>query len=230
VQYPDSQVVSAGIIDNLHACRYRKLLIKFVKNTKMRFADLDMEKVHTYADYYKWKFEEPVELLHGRVFKVGPAPGSMHQRVSSKLHIAIGNYLANHKCEVFSAPFDVRIQRKTKDDTDITTVLQPDIYVICDPAKIDERGCIGPPDVAIEILSAGNSSKEMKVKYDVYEEAGVKEYWVVDPLRETVQVNVLEEGSYTPLKTLVTGTMLTSKTLPGFSLSLSKLFPETGHQ
>jgi Uma2 family endonuclease len=193
----------------------------------MELADIDLNRLYTYADYYKWTFEERVELIKGKIFKMSPAPGSVHQRVSSVLHVAIGSYLINGRCEVFSAPFDVRIPRKTKDDKDIITVLQPDICVICDPNKIDERGCVGAPDIVVEILSAGNSRKEMKIKYEVYEEAGVKEYWIVDPIRETVQVHLLKDHTYIPLRTLVPDDTLNSTVLPGFSFSLSKIFPAT---
>ncbi len=193
----------------------------------MELADIDLNRLYTYADYYKWRFEERVELIKGKIFKMSPAPGSVHQRVSSVLHVAIGSFLINSRCEVFSAPFDVRIPRKTKDDKDIITVLQPDICVICDPNKIDERGCVGAPDIVVEILPAGNSRKETKIKYEVYEEAGVKEYWIVDPIRETVQVHIWKEGTYIPLRTLVPDDILNSAVLPGFAFSLSKIFPAT---
>ena len=190
----------------------------------MQLADLDMNKLYTYADYYKWKFEERVELIKGVIFKMSPAPSATHQRLSSRLHIAIGNHLSGRKCEVFSAPFDVRLPRKTSKDEDIITVLQPDLCVICDPLKIEERGCLGAPDLIVEVLSPGNNKKEIRNKFDVYEEAGVKEYWIVDPVYQTVQINKLENGKYVPMRALAVGDIATSEIMPGFSLDIEELF------
>ena len=194
----------------------------------MELADLDLNKIYTYADYYKWKFEERVELIKGKIFKMSPAPGSTHQRISSHLHIAIGNYLSGKNCEVFSAPFDVRIPRKSKDDKDIVTVLQPDICVICDPSKVDERGCIGAPDIVIEILSPANHKKELKYKHEVYEEAGVKEYWIVEPADKSVQIYLLTDGRLIASRPLYAEDVFSSSVLPGFSLDLNKLFTIPG--
>ena len=106
------------------------------------------------------------------------------------------------------------------------TVLQPDICVICDLAKIDKRGCVGAPDIVVEVLSPGNNTKELKNKYEMYEEAGVKEYWIVSPQNQSFLVHTLEEGKFklSPLKT--NGDFVTSSVLPGFSLDLSVLFKD----
>src|SRR5580692_3473760 len=111
----------------------------------MKFADLDLDKAYTYADYFKWQFEERVELIKGRIFKMTPAPTRMHQKISGVIYNAIYNYLQGKECEVYAAPFDVRLPRKSKEDKDIITVLQPDICLICDLSKLDDRGCIGAP-------------------------------------------------------------------------------------
>ncbi len=190
----------------------------------MEFADLDLNKIYTYADYYKWKFEERVELIKGRIFKMSPAPNRRHQEVSAFIHVAIYNHLKGSKCKAYSAPFDVRLPRKSKDDKDILTVLQPDICVIYDESKLDDKGCIGAPDIVVEILSPGNNAKEMRNKYEVYEEAGVKEYWIVSPQDETFLVYTLTNGSYTPSRTMTTGDVVSSSVIPGFSLDLSQLF------
>src|SRR5271170_194130 len=103
----------------------------------MELTDLDLNKLYTYADYLKWKFEERVELLKGRIFEMG-APNTMHQRISRRMLYKIEDYLQGKPCEVFDAPFDVRLPVKSKDDNKIPTVFQPDLCVICDPSKIDE--------------------------------------------------------------------------------------------
>jgi len=192
----------------------------------MTLADIDINKTYTYADYFKWKFEERVELIKGKIFKMSPAPNRKHQRISGDIYFELRNHLKGKKFEVYNAPFDVRLPRRSKDDKDIVTVLQPDICVVCDPAKLDDRGCIGAPDIVVEVLSPGNNSKELKNKYEVYEEAGVTEYWIVSPQDETFMAYTLSGGRYQPSRAMVSGDVVTSSVLPGFSLDLADLFRE----
>ena len=192
----------------------------------MHLSDLDLNKAYTYADYFKWTFEERVELIKGKIFTMSPAPNRLHQTLIGKLYLKIGGFLENNPCSVYVAPFDVRFPRKSKDDKDIITVLQPDICVICDPAKLDDRGCIGTPDLVVEILSPGNNSREMKNKYEIYEEAGVKEYWIVSPQNETFLVYTLHDGKYQPSRTMAAGDVVTSTVMPGFTLNLEALFKD----
>ena len=190
----------------------------------MKLADLDVNKLYTYADYFKWQFEERVELIKGKLFKMSPAPNSLHQRLSGELHGYLWTFLRGKKCRVYSAPFDVRLPRKSKEDKEIITVLQPDICVICDPGKLDDRGCIGAPDIVVEILSPGNNSKELKNKFDVYEESGVKEYWVVSPQDNTFILYTLINGRYHSSRLMAAGDVFHSSVLEGFSLDLQELF------
>jgi Uma2 family endonuclease len=161
----------------------------------MTLADLNVNKVYTYADYFKWQFEERVELILGKIFAMS-APNRMHQALVGNLYSKLLTFLETSPCNVYVAPFDVRFPRKSKDDKDIITVLQPDICVVCDPSKLDDRGCIGAPDIVVEILSPGNNAKEMRNKYDIYEQAGVTEYWVLSPQNETFLLYTLHEGKY----------------------------------
>src|ERR1700759_703453 len=117
----------------------------------MQLSDLDINKTYTYADYLKWMFDERLELIKGKIFTISPAPGSVHQIVSGAIFNELYNHLKRKPYRVFSAPFDVRLKRRSDNDEDITTVVQPDICVICDPKKVDARGCIGAPDIVIEI-------------------------------------------------------------------------------
>jgi len=192
----------------------------------MKLADLDLNKVYTYADYFKWQFEERVELIKGRIFQISPAPNMWHQRLSGDIYGQLWSFLRGNKCSVFSAPFDVRLPRKSQEDKDIVTVLQPDICVIRDEAKLDKRGCIGAPDIVVEILSPGNNAKELKNKYEVYEEAGVKEYWIVSPQDNTFVVYTLVDKHYVPSRIMVTGDVVKSTVLDGFSLDLTELFAQ----
>lgn len=192
----------------------------------MQLADLDMNKVYTYADYYKWQFEERVELIKGFIFKMSPAANRVHQEIAGNIHAQIWAFLRNKPCRVYMAPFDVRFPRKSKDDKNIITVLQPDVCVICNLELLDEKGCLGAPDLVVEVLSPGNSKKEFKNKFDVYEEAGVREYWIVDPTHQSLQVNKLVGDKYVPQRGLTIGDVITTDILPGFLLQLSDIFPE----
>jgi len=149
---------------------------------------LDFEKRYTYADYLTWQFDEMVELIRGKVFRMSPAPNLSHQETSANLHGLIWNYLREKPCKVYSAPFDVRLplpaQQQTADK--INTVVQPDISIICDHSKLDKQGCSGAPDWIIEILSPATGKKDLNEKFDIYQHAGVREYWIVHPNDATV--------------------------------------------
>ncbi len=156
-------------------------------------SQLDLTKRYTYADYLAWQIEERLELIKGWISRMS-APNLNHQRISLEITMAFGNHFAGHPCNLFVAPFDVRLPRKSKQDKQVYTVVQPDLCVICDDEKLDKRGCIGAPDLVIEILSPGNSKKEMREKYDVYEESGVREYWLVSPSEKTVVIYTLNQN------------------------------------
>jgi Uma2 family endonuclease len=112
---------------------------------------------YTYADYLNWKIDESVELIRGKVFRQAAAPGVIHQRIAGNVFVELSNYLRGKKCEVFIAPFDVQLPLKSKNTEDIDMVVQPDICVICDAYKIDEAGCLGAPDLVVEVLSPSNN-------------------------------------------------------------------------
>jgi len=179
---------------------------------------------YTYADYLTWTMDEMVELIKGRVYKMNAAPKRIHQGISLSISIELGTFLKSKKCKVFAAPFDVRLPVNSKRNKEINTVVQPDICVICDPLKLDDAGCIGAPDLIIEILSKGNNKKELKYKYEVYEESGVKEYWIIHPDEQTLLIYTLENNKYRPSKLFTTGDEITTPILPGFVLSLDEVF------
>ena len=190
---------------------------------------LDLDKRYTYADYLTWEFSEMVELIRGKVFRMSPAPNTEHQRVSRKLIVKIGSYLQGKTCELFAAPFDVRLPLppKRQTGTKIDTVVQPDICVICDPAKIDEHGCNGAPDWIIEILSKGTAQKDLNEKFDLYQHAGVQEYWIVRPDEQTVVPYLLDEnGLYQALqpKPFVRMESVPVGVFPGFEVELEEVF------
>jgi Uma2 family endonuclease len=194
----------------------------------MTFDQLDLNGTYSYADYLKWKFDERLELIKGKIFKMSPAPSRKHQEVSAELFTILRNRMRNHPCKVYSAPFDVRLTpRKNDKSGKIYTVVQPDICVICDRSKLDDLGCIGSPDLVIEILSLGNSRKEMREKYEVYEENGVKEYWIVHPYDQYILVYVLDEsGKYTLGKHFFDEEIVKSTALQGFEVKVEDIFVE----
>ncbi|MCD5406378.1 MAG: Uma2 family endonuclease [Desulfotomaculum sp.] len=150
---------------------------------------------YSYSDYLKWPAGERWELVQGVACNMGPAPSRRHQEISGELFYQIKGYLQNNKtCKVYDAPFDVRLSPKTKDE-DIKTVVQPDLVVVCDLSKLDDRGCLGSPDLIIEIISPSTISWDYITKLSLYEKNKIKEYWIVHPVDKTVMVFKLEKNN-----------------------------------
>ncbi len=189
-----------------------------------RLSDLDPEGSYTYADYLLWQFQERVELIRGRIFRMSPAPNLMHQRISVELSRQLANHFHKKTCRVFTAPFDVRLPVGRRKGTD-TTVVQPDLCVVCDDSKLDEQGCAGAPDLIVEILSPGNSTKEMRDKFQVYEEAGVREYWIINPVEKVVLIYILNaEGRYVGLAPVTEEDALRAHIFPELVIDLKEVF------
>jgi Uma2 family endonuclease len=200
-----------------------------------QFNELDLSATYNYAQYLKWAFDERLELIKGKIFRMSPAPARIHQAVLWEINGSLYNYLKGQECHAYTAPFDVRLPRKPPSasvksqvkDKDIITVVQPDICVVCDPAKLDDKGCIGPPDIVVEILSPGNTRKEVRNKYEIYEESGVKEYWIVWPEYKNFLKYVLDDqGKYQPSRVMTVGDEVTTPILPGFVLKLEEVFKD----
>ncbi len=190
--------------------------------------ELDVEHgLYTYADYLTWQFDERVELIKGKIFRMGEeAPKRIHQRISVVVSYFFFSFLKGKSWEIYCAPFDVRLPVKSKRNEDIDTVVQPDICVICDPEKLDPAGCIGAPDLIVEILSPGNNRKELRNKYEVYEESGVREYWIIHPDEQTVLIYSLKEGKYQPSRLFTAGDIVESNCIQGFKLDLEEVFSD----
>lgn len=190
------------------------------------FDELDLNGTYTYADYLLWQFKERVELIKGRIFKMSPAPNTSHQLISSKLQGNLFVHLKDKSCYLFSAPFDVRLFDMKKSafvNRDIYTVVQPDLCVVCDKNKLDEKGCLGAPDLVIEILSPGNSKKEVDNKFDLYQESGVREYWIVQPIDQNVFIFTLSDSDvFVGLKPATE--QLRSVIFPELSIDLKEIF------
>jgi Uma2 family endonuclease len=186
---------------------------------------LDPNGTYTYADYLLWQFTERVELLRGKIRQMA-APSVKHQRISIHFSRLLANALWQTSCQVFAAPFDVRLSRM-RNDKEVKTVVQPDLCVICDLSKLDDRGCNGAPDLIIEILSPGNSRTEMKDKFELYQEAGVLEYWIANPTEKMIQVfQINEQGRFIGLPPVVEGDLLTTPVIPNLEVNVTEVFAD----
>jgi len=151
---------------------------------------------HTYADYCSWPDDVRYELIDGVAYAMGPAPLRVHQKVLLELGRQVANALEGKSCEVYLAPFDVRLPKSDEADDQVDTVVQPDLSVICDLSKLDRRGCRGAPDWVVEVLSRATASHDQMHKRRVYERAGVKELWLIHPVDRIVTLYRLESGRY----------------------------------
>ena len=178
------------------------------------------DRRYTYSDYLEWDDDQRWELIDGVRFLMS-APSTRHQELSSNLHGQLFNLLKGKQCKVFFAPFDVRLNAETFDNT----VVQPDIMVICDRTKLDKAGCKGAPDFVIEILSPSTSSRDRHLKFDLYRKVGVREYWVVEPDENMVSAHILRNGDYI---TRIYGETATApiSVLDNCSINLAEVFPQ----
>ncbi|HMP31670.1 MAG TPA: Uma2 family endonuclease [Saprospiraceae bacterium] len=179
---------------------------------------------YTYGDYLKFDIDEMVEIIKGKIFKMSPAPKISHQKVSGVIHALFFNFVKNKNCQVFHAPTDVVFPIPNKKKESATTVLQPDLFIICDPNKILEDCIFGAPDLIVEILSPHTRKKDLQIKYEVYEEAAVREYWIVMPEERLIEVFVLEDGRYQRIQTYTEEDVLNSVIFSDLSLSMEEVF------
>ncbi len=188
---------------------------------------LKLDERFTYGDYLTWDDGERWELIDGVPYNMSPAPRLRHQAISRELLTEFSLYLRGKQCQVFAAPFDVRLPEADENDDLVETVLQPDLSVICDRTKLDEAGCRGAPDLIIEILSPATAHKDLKVKFDRYERAGVREYWIVDPAGETVQLFTVGcNGKYGRPELFGAGDRVKVGLFPELKIDLAVVFAE----
>ena len=196
------------------------------------FDQLDPQATYSYADYLTWQLTGWVELLRGKVVRQMAGPTDLHQAVSGELYRRIANLLYRQPCQVRQAPYDVRLVKRgtlaRPADAAIHTVVQPDLCVICDPAKIEKRGCLGAPDLIIEIISPGTATRDGKAKYDLYEENGVTEYGIVTPGEAFISVFVRDAATarYQPVGEYAGPGPVPCATLPGLGLEWADIFPD----
>ena len=195
-------------------------------------AQLDLNKTYSYADYLTWQFTELVELVRGKVMRRMSGPTDVHQVVAGGLYADIRAHLRGQPCQVRIAPYDVRLVKRGTPahpaDAAVRTVVQPDVCVICNPAKIEKRGCLGSPDLIIEVTSPGTQARDWKDKFDLYEENGVGEYWIVSPTDASLSVFVLDEATarYRLVGEYAGPGPVPCATLPGLALAWADVFPD----
>lgn len=187
---------------------------------------LPQENGYTYADVLEWEDGTRYELVGGIPVMMSP-PSRVHQKISGELYLQIGNYLRGKKCEIYHAPFGVRLFEQDNDSPDdVDTLVEPDITIVCDPNKLDAKGCKGAPDMVIEILSPATRKHDRLIKFGLYQRAGVKEYWIVDPESQMVMVHVMEEGQYPSPEVYTSKANVPVSILEDFSVDLTSVFPE----
>jgi Uma2 family endonuclease len=175
---------------------------------------------YTYANYLEWEGPQRYQLFGGEAVMMA-SPSVVHQAILRELLTDFNNFLRNKPCQVFAAPLDVRLFPKEDNSDDI--VLQPDLLVVCDKDKLGKGSVNGAPDLAIEIMSPSNSHRELFLKFQYYLEAGVREYWVIDPETKKVQVHVYENGHY--ISTLYKeNAHITVSVVPGLEIALESLW------
>jgi Uma2 family endonuclease len=184
------------------------------------------DRIYRYGDYKGWPEDERWELIDGVAYDMSPAPSTAHQAISMELGSAIRTFLGKSDCRVFAAPIDVLLPDVLgQADDDVVNVVQPDLVVICDAAKIKPHGCIGAPDWVIEILSPYTSRRDMAEKFTLYERHGVREYWVIDPGNRYVHVYLSGEDRKYPKPVVYVGKATVKSTVcPGFEVKLEELF------
>jgi len=184
-----------------------------------------LDRTFTYKDYMSWPDDEYWELIDGIAYQMTP-PTSKHQRISTTLLGEFYLYLKDKTCEIFHQPFGVRLPLDNEPDEYIKNALLPDIVIVCDKKKIDNAGCRGAPDLIIEIISPSTKKRDMKEKRNLYEKAGVKEYWIVDPYNNTVQVYLLQNNEYRKPDIYTEEDKIKVSIFPDLEIDLTIIFKE----
>lgn len=180
---------------------------------------------YSYADVLAWDENERIELIDGAAVLMAP-PSRVHQEVCMELSRQLANFLEGKKCRVYPAPFGVRLFEKEGDrPEDVDTMVEPDISVVCDQNKLDAAGCKGAPDLVIEVLSPSSLRHDRLVKLELYQRAGVREYWVADPVNNAVQVFLLDGGLLRLHEDYGRTDIAKVTVLDGCFIELSKVFP-----
>ncbi len=184
---------------------------------------------YTYADYLTWPDDERWEIIDGVAYAMSPAPTYRHQAISRNLGFLIHAFLKDQSCEMLLAPLDVRLPSPihlVDNPKEQYTVVQPDLIVVCDKEKLNDRGCYGAPDLLVEILSPSTTHKDLKIKYELYQRHGVKEYWIVYPEEGVIEIHIFDQamGKYAPALEYKNQDKIECRLLSGLTIPLSEVF------
>lgn len=181
-------------------------------------------KKYTYADYLTWPEGERWEIIDG-IPSMQAAPAWQHQAISAALLSQFYDYLKNKPCRVFAAPFDLCMPVLSESDDDVQTVLQPDIVIVCDESKLRKTGYFGVPPLIVEISSPSTTRRDRVLKFNLYEKAGIQEYWIVEPDGKYISVFTLQKNKrYGRPEAYTEEDKIPVSIFPGFFIDLSKVF------
>ena len=186
----------------------------------MRNPEFAENRRYTYADYLKWEGPQRYQLFNGEAVMMA-SPTVLHQALLMEMSGQFYNWLRDKPCRVFAAPLDVRLF--PKEDKSDNTVLQPDLLVVCDKDKLSKSSVDGSPDLVIEIVSPSNTHSELFRKFQYYLEAGVREYWKINPETKQVEVHILENGRYSST-VYKDNDRIAVSILPGLEIALESLW------
>jgi len=183
-------------------------------------AALKNDKLLTYADYAALDDANRYELIDGVIHLMAPGASESHQDASGELFLQLGMFLRDKKCKLYHPPFDVCLNAEGDGDT---TVVQPDLFVVCDLSKLDGKRCNGAPDLVIEILSPSSAGRDNLLKYNIYMNAGVREYWIVDPNDKIVRICLLKDKKYETTD-FINPDILPVNVLEGCQIDMKRVF------
>jgi Uma2 family endonuclease len=181
------------------------------------------DKTYTYADYLTWSDGLRYELIDGHAYCMAPAPALAHQDVAGEIYLQARLALKGKKCRVFIAPVDVRLPEQSDADASIDTVVQPDVFVVCDPNKLNQRGILGSPDWIVEVLSPSTAGHDQIIKRQLYERHGVREYWLIHPTDRILTVYRLNKSEYGKAELYELKGETAVSVLPGFVIRWDEL-------
>lgn len=181
---------------------------------------------YTYADYVQWPADQRWEIVDGVAYML-TSPNTKHQQICVQLVVEFGAYLRGRNCQVFTSPYDVVLPDKSESEISSSNVVQPDLLIVCDRNKLDDKKCIGSPDLVVEIISPSTAKRDMRYKYQLYEHHGVREYWIVHPDYPLIEQFASEEGAFKKIGSFSSEDEMTPHIFPDLTIKLSNIFDPT---
>lgn len=196
------------------------------KESELQVNEPDLSGTYTAADYLSWQVDELMELIRGKIYKMSPAPRVSHQSILGTLHLKAAVPKLKSGCKVFLAPLDVYLVHPGEDYKQTRNVVEPDLFIVCDPNKMQEFGCVGAPDFVVEILSPSTRKKDATLKLELYQEYGVPEYWMISPMERMVLINILNENGTYQLQQPALEGVISPGNFPQIQVEVEDLFKD----